>query len=174
MRTAIGAYAALAAAGLGLAVASGCTGGRGKKAAGPGHEEASAPATAERPPTVMDPRPINKVTRASGLVIEDVVVGDGPVCLPRSRVLLHYKGMIAPDNRVFDSTEGQEPLEFSLDRVISGWQDGLPGMRAGGTRRLTVPPELGYGSKDMKDDQGNVVIPASSTLVFEIRLVAVK
>jgi FKBP-type peptidyl-prolyl cis-trans isomerase len=115
---------------------------------------------------------IERVTLASGLVIEDLGVGTGEMCLPGSWMRVRYVGTL-PDGRVADSSGG-ETLLLHLPRMIRGWQDGLPGMRVGGKRRLTVPSDLGYGSRDMKDSAGAVVIPAGSTLVYEVDLLGIE
>ncbi len=110
-----------------------------------------------------------------GLVIEDIVVGTGDVAVAGKLVTTHYKGMLQ-DGRVFDTSIGRQPFTFPLGQglVIQGWEKGIEGMRVGGKRRLTISPELGYGTVDMKDGAGNVVIPGNSTLVFEVELLEVK
>jgi peptidylprolyl isomerase len=78
-------------------------------------------------------------------MFEDVRVGDGPEVTRASTVRAHYIGMSWKANQSFGSSWGSEPLEFSMQRgVISGWLQGLPGMKEGGRRLLIIPPSLGY------------------------------
>ncbi len=116
------------------------------------------------------------------LSVEDLAVGDGPECRhPSQIVTIHYRGILL-DGRVFDSSyERGAPIVASLDSLIPGWQQGMPGMRVGGRRRLTVPANLAYSGmaalKAVKphdsDDRAEVLIPPESTLVFEIELLAI-
>jgi len=103
----------------------------------------------------------------SGLVTEDLVLGDGDVAQAGRTVLVHYIGWLA-DGQQFDSSRARhDPLDFALGAgdVIRGWDQGIAGMRVGGKRKLTIPPELAYG------DQGcGGVIPPHATLVFEVEL----
>jgi len=107
-------------------------------------------------------------TTKTGVVIEDLEVGSGAVATgPGQFVTVHYTGCLV-DGREFDSSLRRgEPFAFPLgvDYVIRGWDEGLVGMRVGGRRRLTVPPELGYGEAG-----AGSVIPPNATLVFEIEL----
>jgi FKBP-type peptidyl-prolyl cis-trans isomerase len=93
--------------------------------------------------------------------------------MPHDTVTVHYRGTFAVSGQTFDSSyDRNEPFTASLDRFVKGWQEGIPGMKVGSRRRLIVPPELGYGSKDVK--MGNVVIPANSMLVFDLEVLATK
>nr|WP_236722262.1 FKBP-type peptidyl-prolyl cis-trans isomerase [Prescottella equi] len=80
------------------------------------------------------------------LVIEDITIGDGAEAQPGGVVDVHYHGVEYDSNEVFDSSflHG-ESVAFPLNRLIPGWQEGIPGMKVGGRRKLTVPPELAYG-----------------------------
>lgn len=108
---------------------------------------------------------------------QDVTVGTGAEATPGSIVEVLYVGRLQ-DGTVFDSSEanGNEPLRFQLgaEGLIPGFQIGVNGMREGGERRIAVPPEFAYGNQDVKDADGNTIIPANSTIIFDIRLVSVE
>lgn len=108
---------------------------------------------------------------------QDVTVGTGAQATPGSVVSVLYVGRLA-DGTVFDSSEahGNEPLTFQLGApgIITGFQIGVNGMREGGERRMAIPPSFGYGAQDVKDGGGTVLIPANSTLIFDVRLAKVE
>ena len=131
------------------------------------------PSAAEPPPPVFTPiAKIDRVTLRNGLIIEEMRHGQGELCLPGTVVKVRYSCRVE-GGEVFDST-GDEAQEYALEKMIKGWQDGLPGMLVGGVRRLTVPPELGYGTQALKDGDGIVLAPANSTLIYEIELLGVR
>jgi FKBP-type peptidyl-prolyl cis-trans isomerase len=103
----------------------------------------------------------------NGMKIWDSKEGTGDACPAGATVTIHYTGWLT-DGSVFDSsiTRG-EPATFPLNRLIKGWQAGVPGMKPGGVRRMVIPPELAYG------DTAKGKIPANSTLIFEIELIEV-
>jgi len=107
----------------------------------------------------------------SGLKYKDTKTGDGMEAMLGDLVTVHYKGRL-DSGKVFDSSRRPVPKPFSFrigsGRVIRGWDQGIPGMKVGGKRELTIPPELGYGDVD------KVSIPPNSTLHFEIELLEVK
>lgn len=107
----------------------------------------------------------------SGLVSTDQVVGTGATAQVGSTITVKYTGTLS-DGTVFDSTEkqGGQPATFTLAKgqLIDGWVDGIPGMKVGGTRKLVIPPSLGYGAQSVGS------IPPNSTLTFVIELVAVQ
>lgn len=106
------------------------------------------------------------------LVIEDITVGDGPEAAAGNLVEVHYVGVALSDGKEFDSSYGRgEPLMFQLGvgQVISGWDTGVQGMKVGGRRKLTIPPQLGYGARGA----GGVIKP-NETLVFVCDLVGVR
>ena len=110
-------------------------------------------------------------TTASGLVIEDLEVGTGPEATAGQHVQVHYTGWLT-DGKKFDSSKDRnDPFVFPLGarHVISGWDEGVQGMKVGGRRKLTIPPNLGYGARG-----AGGVIPPNATLVFEVELLAVK
>ncbi len=80
------------------------------------------------------------------LVIEDIVVGDGAEARPGGRVEVHYVGVDFESGEQFDSSwDRGESIEFPLNGLIKGWQDGIPGMKVGGRRQLVIPPAQAYG-----------------------------
>lgn len=80
------------------------------------------------------------------LVVEDLIVGDGDEAHAGGMVEVHYVGVDYATGQEFDSSWGRgESIEFPLNGLIAGWQEGIPGMRVGGRRQLTIPPELAYG-----------------------------
>lgn len=102
------------------------------------------------------------------LVIEDVVVGDGDEVAAGDFATIHYVGMLS-DGTVFESSRDTGiPYTFRVGtgQVITGLDQGILGMRVGGTRRLTIPPHLAYGSRAVGP------IPPNSTLIFEIELLS--
>jgi FKBP-type peptidyl-prolyl cis-trans isomerase FkpA len=116
-------------------------------------------------------------TTASGLQFEDTSPGSGAEASAGQRVRVHYTGWLhdptAPNQRgrKFDSSKDRgDPFSFHLGagQVIRGWDEGVQGMKVGGTRVLTIPPELGYGARG-----AGGVIPPNATLVFEVELLAV-
>jgi FKBP-type peptidyl-prolyl cis-trans isomerase len=104
------------------------------------------------------------------LVVEEVRVGDGAVATKGQVVSVHYTGRLTDGTEFDSSSERGVPFEFALGlgKVIAGWDQGIEGMRVGGKRRLTIPPELGYGA------EGAGPIPPNATLVFDVQLVDVK
>lgn len=108
---------------------------------------------------------------------QDVTVGTGAEATPGSIVSVLYVGRLQ-DGTVFDSSEanGNQPLRFQLgaEGLIPGFQIGVNGMKEGGERRIAIPPEFAYGNQDVKDAAGKVIIPANSTIIFDIRLVKVE
>ena len=108
-------------------------------------------------------------TTDSGLIFLDLAVGEGQEATPGSTVTVNYTGTLE-NGEQFDTSIGRAPFTFPLGagRVIKGWDEGVAGMKVGGKRKLTIPPELGYGSRGA----GNV-IPANATLIFEVELLKV-
>ena len=112
-----------------------------------------------------------KQTMINGLQIEDIKIGEGSEVKKFDIVTVNYTGTLE-DGTKFDSSlnPGRTPFRFTVGagQVIKGWDEGLMGMKVGGKRKLTIPPELGYGSRD------NGPIPANSTLIFDIDLLGIE
>jgi FKBP-type peptidyl-prolyl cis-trans isomerase FkpA len=111
------------------------------------------------------------VTTASGLIYEDVVVGDGAEASAGQFVSVHYTGWLTNGTKFDSSKDRNEPFDFPLGgrQVIAGWDEGVQGMKIGGTRKLTIPPTLGYGARG-----AGGVIPPNATLVFEVELLGIE
>jgi len=135
---------------------------------------------ASAPPALSAARPLPREQQpqqqlnqppAGDLKIDDLVVGKGPEVKAGDTVVVHYTGTLL-DGTKFDSSKdhpGAQPFTTPIPgRLIQGWNKGIPGMKVGGKRKLTVPPSLGYGP------QGQGKIPPNSTLVFEIELLEIK
>jgi FKBP-type peptidyl-prolyl cis-trans isomerase len=105
------------------------------------------------------------------LKVEDLKVGTGREVKEGDTVVMHYSGWLT-DGKKFDSSYDRgEPFEtpIGVGYVIKGWDMGVPGMKVGGKRKLTIPSELGYGRYGVDPD-----IPGDATLIFEVELVAIK
>ena len=106
-------------------------------------------------------------TTASGLIIEDLIVGSGAEASAGQEVTVHYTGWLTNGTKFDSSKDRDDPFVFPLGggRVIRGWDEGVQGMKIGGKRKLTIPPELGYGARG-----AGGAIPPNATLVFEVEL----
>ena len=106
----------------------------------------------------------------SGLKYEDLVEGDGAVAAAGQTVSVHYTGWLTNGSKFDSSLDRNAPFNFPLGggRVIRGWDEGVQGMKIGGKRKLTVPPQLGYGAAG-----AGGVIPPNTTLVFEVELLEI-
>lgn len=106
------------------------------------------------------------------LQVKDIVEGDGQVVEPGATVVAHYTGAYASDGTIFQSSHNgpNQPIPFSLNEVIAGWTQGVPGMKVGGTRRLIIPAELAYGPEPEGYVQGSTPRPMGA-LIFDIELV---
>jgi FKBP-type peptidyl-prolyl cis-trans isomerase len=111
------------------------------------------------------------VTTNSGLKYEDVKEGTGPTAAKGDTVQVHYTGWLK-DGKKFDSSKDRgQPFVFQLGagRVIKGWDEGVQGMKVGGTRKLIIPPDLGYGASG-----AGGVIPPNAELTFEVELLKIQ
>jgi FKBP-type peptidyl-prolyl cis-trans isomerase len=107
------------------------------------------------------------VTTESGLTYLDMTVGTGRLAELGDTASVHYTGWLA-DGKKFDSSiDRKEPFSFRLGagQVIKGWDEGVMGMKIGGKRKLTIPPQLGYGERG-----AGGVIPPNATLTFDVEL----
>lgn len=108
----------------------------------------------------------------NGLVIEEVVVGNGDVAEDGKTIFVHYTGYLTDGTKFDSSYNSGNPLRLTLGagQVIAGWEQGLKGMRVGGKRKLTIPPSLGYGATGTPGGP----IPPNATLVFDVELMNVR
>ncbi|GIK25466.1 MAG: peptidylprolyl isomerase [Rhodocyclales bacterium] len=113
---------------------------------------------------------MSQTTTPSGLIYDDITVGSGDAAALGQTVSVHYTGWLTDGTKFDSSKDRNEPFEFPLGAgyVIRGWDEGVQGMRVGGVRKLTIPPELGYGARG-----AGGVIPPNATLIFEVDLLEI-
>lgn len=113
------------------------------------------------------------VTLPDGLKFIDLTVGTGDVAKTGENVTMQYTGWLSTGGTPFDTSRQPGRTAFTVQlgagQVIPGWDEGIPGMKVGGKRKLTIPPELGYGTRG-----AGKVIPPNATLLFEVELLAVR
>jgi FKBP-type peptidyl-prolyl cis-trans isomerase FkpA len=114
---------------------------------------------------------MESVTTASGLQYQDLTVGTGAEAKAGDTVVVHYTGWLTDGTKFDSSVDRNQPFSFTLGagRVIAGWDEGVAGMKIGGKRKLTIPAELGYGSRG-----AGGVIPPNATLIFDVELLEIK
>ena len=126
----------------------------------------SKPEPAPTNPAPVKPAPVP----TAELKIEDVTLGTGAVAEAGKMVSVHYTGWLTNGTKFDSSKDRGRPFSFPLGagRVIKGWDQGVAGMKVGGVRKLTIPPQLGYG-----EGGAGATIPPNATLVFEVELLGV-
>lgn len=133
-------------------------------------QQASPSIASEAAPLAL-PTPVGQPTKtASGLEYVTLKEGDGEPVKPGQALLIHYVGTLTDGTKFDSSRDRNEPFSVTIGRtsLIRGWTEGIPGMRLGERRKLTIPPELAYGAQAQKG------IPANSTLNFEVELLSAK
>lgn len=110
---------------------------------------------------------MSEITTDSGLKIDDTVEGNGAEASAGQTVSVHYTGWLENGSKFDSSKDRNQPFQFHLGggQVIKGWDEGVQGMKVGGTRKLTIPADLGYGARG-----AGGVIPPNATLIFEVEL----
>lgn len=108
----------------------------------------------------------------ANLQIDKITNGDGPSPQVGQTVAVHYTGWLTNGKKFDSSVDRKQPFEFKvgIGQVIKGWDEGVLQMKVGDKWKLTIPPELAYANRDV----GNGLIPANSTLIFEVELLALK
>ena len=114
---------------------------------------------------------MSAMTTSSGLVYEDITPGSGATAEAGQQVSVHYTGWLTSGEKFDSSKDRNQPFEFKLGggNVIKGWDEGVQGMLIGGIRKLTIPPQLGYGARG-----AGGAIPPNATLVFEVELLNIR
>ncbi len=112
-----------------------------------------------------------EVTTESGLKYVDLTVGTGREAAAGTQVTVHYTGWLTNGTKFDSSVDRHDPFSFPIGggKVIRGWDEGVAGMKVGGKRKLTIPPQLGYGTRG-----AGGVIPPNATLVFDVELLEVR
>ena len=133
-------------------------------------KSAQAPKDGKATETIQTEAEGPETSTPTGLKYVDLTVGEGAEAVPGKTVTVHYTGVLENGTKFDSSLDRQEPFTFRLgaQEVIDGWDQGIAGMKVGGKRKLTIPPELAYG------DQGSGAIPPGSTLIFEVQLLGVE
>jgi hypothetical protein len=120
---------------------------------------------------ISPPTPIGQPkTTTTGLIYETLKEGTGPECKPGDQIKVNYLGRLSTGAKFDASADhgGAFPLQIGVGAVVPGWDEGIPGMKVGESRRLNVPPMLGYGSNGFPP-----TIPANATLIFDVDLVEI-
>ncbi len=125
----------------------------------------------EKEDTTQQTMDTNTATDSAQLKIEDIKVGEGKEVTAGDTVVMHYSGTLTDGTKFDSSYDRGEPFEtrIGVGSVIQGWDMGVPGMKVGGKRKLTIPPQLGYG-----ESGAGAAIPPNATLIFEVELLEIK
>lgn len=182
------ARALLCAAAL-SAILSGCSGSDSAKPDGQqaavkadsGTPDAGAPAStqAATPGSTemkgLDPTPpLSRTDMGNGLVIEELKIGTGDIVWPGSRVRLTVKGWSVATGKLYWDTANQGgPRDVALATAMAGMREGIPGMRVGGKRRLSIPASKAYGFKEVKNEQDEIVVPLGTSIRLEVEVLEV-
>jgi FKBP-type peptidyl-prolyl cis-trans isomerase FkpA len=131
----------------------------------------ATPAAAGKPITAQVGSPTFPVSPVTQLKVDDLKVGTGAEAVDGKKVSVQYTGWLVDGTKFDSSLDRNQPFSFTLGggQVIKGWDQGVKGMKVGGKRRLTIPADLGYGSRG-----AGSAIPPGATLVFDVELVAVE
>jgi len=131
---------------------------------------AATPAAAPTLAAPAAPAPSASAATVTALQKEDVKVGKGPAAKAGDTVRVHYTGTLLNGNKFDSSRDRNEPFELKLGAgmVIKGWDEGIPGMKVGGRRKLTIPSDMAYGKSGHPP-----VIPPDSPLVFDVELIEI-
>ncbi|NET59270.1 MAG: FKBP-type peptidyl-prolyl cis-trans isomerase [Symploca sp. SIO2E6] len=128
------------------------------------------PAVEQAKLIAMDNDDDQGVTTPSGLKYTDIKEGDGAMPQLGQTVVVHYTGTLSDGTKFDSSRDRKRPFSFKIGvgQVIKGWDEGVASMKVGGQRKLTIPPELGYGARG-----AGGVIPPNSTLIFDVELIKI-
>lgn len=119
---------------------------------------------------------VNRVPRPSGLVVEDLKLGEGDVVFPGAVIVFRHRGFVKSTGVCYeDSYKNDEPIEVSLREVPRSMKEGIPGMRVGGVRRLVIPAEMAFGARGLTNEEtGEVLVGPDQVTVYEVELLGVK
>ncbi len=137
----------------------------------PAEPQVGAEQPSQEAPATEATTPAEAAQPATELKVEDLVKGTGAAAAAGKQVTVHYTGWLTDGTKFDSSKDSGQPFSFVLGagEVIPGWDQGVAGMKVGGKRKLTIPPDLGYGAQG-----AGGVIPPNATLVFEVELLGVQ